>query len=276
MNIVQITDLEREELRPFRTLRRPREHFAEGIFVGEGERVFDRMLSRGVEVLSVLLTPDWFSAKRPDLERSAPHIPVFVAEHAILESIVGFHLHQGIMALGRRPETPGIEQLLENAPHPRLLLALDGLANAENVGVIVRNAVAFGVSGLIVGETSSSPYLRRAVRNSMGAVFSLPLTHSDDLVRDLRALRTGWQTRVVALETAPGSVPIQTCDLSGDVCLVLGSEGEGISPAVRAVCDTCVEIPMHAGVDSLNVANASAVALYEARRQRRVPGPATS
>lgn len=268
MNVQQITNLEHAELRPYRTLRRPLEHFSEGIFVGEGEKVFDRMLERRITIVSALLTPDWLSTKLRALEPAAPDATVFVAEHSVLESIVGFHLHQGIMALGRVPPLPSVASLLDAAQSPPTLLALDGLANAENVGVIVRNAVAFGVSGLIVGETSSSPFLRRAVRNSMGAIFSLPVAHTNDLVDTLQRMKSERSIRIVALETSPNSSPLHTFDLTGDVCLVVGSEGKGIRKDVLSVCEACGEIPMQPGVDSLNVANATAVALYEVQRQR--------
>jgi tRNA G18 (ribose-2'-O)-methylase SpoU len=256
-------------LRPYRTLRRPREHLEQGLFVGEGEKVFDRMLAAGVEVRSALLTPEWLERKRAGLEAHASAAVVFVAPHEVLESVVGFNLHQGIMAVGSVPATTTLEQMIASAPPPRLLLALDGLANAENVGVVVRNAVAFGVSGIIVGETSSSPYLRRAVRNSMGAVFSLPVFHTANIADTLRSLRSSHNVAVFGLELTPASRDIGTTRLTGDVCLVVGSEGDGVRKEVIDACDAPLMIPMHHGVDSLNVANAVAVALYEVDRQRR-------
>jgi tRNA G18 (ribose-2'-O)-methylase SpoU len=127
--------------------------------------------------------------------------------------------------------------------------------------------VAFGVQALLVGETSSSPYLRRAVRGSMGTVFQLPLVETNDLAAALLQLRAKG-TRCVAAHPHTDRRTITQAQLAGDCCVVFGSEGEGIAPTVRAACDECVAIPMPPTVDSLNVASAAAVFLFEANRQR--------
>ena len=157
---------------------------------------------------------------------------------------------------------------MKKLPTPHLLAALDGLVSAENVGVIVRNCAAFGVDALLVGETSSSPYLRRAVRNSMGTVFSLPICHVNDLADALTTLKDSYGTRIVAAHPHERST-IHTTPLTGNMCIVLGNEGDGLSPNILDVCTDRVAIPMMNGTDSLNVGSASAVFLYEARRQRQ-------
>jgi len=144
---------------------------------------------------------------------------------------------------------------------------VDKIGNAENLGTVVRNCVAFGTQALIVGETSSSPFLRRSVRNSMGAIFDLPVVPSRHLVSTLLDLRRRG-IRCVAADPAPGGRTLAQTDFSGDSCLIFGSEGDGISPAVLAACDEAVAIPMPPHVDSLNVAAAAAVFLYEVCRQR--------
>jgi tRNA G18 (ribose-2'-O)-methylase SpoU len=141
------------------------------------------------------------------------------------------------------------------------------LSSAENVGLLVRNSVAFGATALLVGETSASPYLRRAVRNSMGTVFQLPVLECTNLLATLRQMqRLG--IRCVAAHPHTNQLALPDADFRRDVCLVFGAEGNGISPAVLAACDEAVAIPMAAGVDSLNVASAAAVFLYEAWRQQ--------
>jgi TrmH family RNA methyltransferase len=176
-------------------------------------------------------------------------------------------MYQGVMAVGRFPEPVPLDSILQKASHPHLLLALEGLTSAENLGVIVRNAAAFGVHALIVGETCSTPYLRRSVRNSMGAIFKLPVIEPSRLVELLGQLRARG-IRCVAADGNATKTTLARCDLSSDCCLVLGSEGYGLSPAVLEVCDDAVAIPMANGIDSLNVGNAAAVFLYEANRQR--------
>src|SRR5262249_34497709 len=147
------------------------------------------------------------------------------------------------------------------------LAAVDGLTSAENLGALVRNCVAFGVHGLIVSETSSSPYLRRAVRNSMGTIFQLPVIEGPRLVDSLRELRVRG-IRLIAAHPHVEGRTLSQANFTGDCCVVFGSEGLGISKEVLDLCDEAVAIPMPPTVDSLNVGAAAAVFLYEANRQR--------
>lgn len=264
-----VDSLAAPELAPYRTLRRHQEHIARGIFVAEGEKVVRRLLASELDVVSLLLTPAWLERLRPDLEpRSAPELSVHVAAQALLEEIVGFPLHQGIMAVGRVPLPASVAAVLRAHAPPRFLVALDGLSGPENVGVIVRNCVAFGVQALIVGETSSSPYLRRSVRNSMGTIFRLPVVAATSLADTLAELaRAGIPS--IAADAQATELGLADLDLTGDVCLVFGSEADGLRTSTLAACARRAVIPMTPGTDSLNVANASAVFLYEVMRQRR-------
>lgn len=268
---ISVESLEAPDLAPYRTLRRPAEHERAGIFVAEGGHVVRRLLASPLEVVSVLATPEHVATLGPELACRGPELTVHVAPRQVLERIVGFALHQGIMAVGRVPPRPDLVPLLAAAPRPRLVVALDGVTNPENVGVIVRTAAGFGAAAVLAGETAASPWLRRAVRNSMGAVLGLPARRVDDLGATLAALRRETGLRLVA--AALGGRPVWEADLAGDCCVVLGHEGWGIRPAIQAACDEVVAIPMPEGVDSLNVASAAAVVLYEVRRQQR-GGPA--
>jgi len=270
MKIVHVTELEASELRPYRTLRRPLDHQLQGIFVAEGEKVVRRLLESELEVLSVLMTPEWLHIYQPLVEVRSTEVQVFVADRKRVEEIVGFPLHQGIMAVGRIPQPKDLDAVLAASARPYLLVAVDGLTNAENLGVLVRNCAAFDVQAFLVGETSSSPYLRRAVRNSMGTVFDLPVVHVSSLAGMLEHIRGVHRIRVLAAHPHAPEREIQQSRLAADCCLVFGNEGEGISPQVLAACDEAVAIPMRKGVDSLNVASASAVFLYEVQRQRKL------
>lgn len=267
MKLVPVATLDLPELAPYRTLRRAVDHVREGIFIAEGGRVVDRLLTSDLGVVSALLTPEWVERLRPQLESRKDPLAVFVAPVALVERIVGFHYHQGAMAVGRIPAARPLQESLAIAPRPRLAVALDGLTSAENVGTIVRNCAAFAVAALLVGETTASPWLRRAVRNSMGTVLSLSVHPAPALASVLGALRSGHGFRLVAA-TPAGSMPLHEASLVNDCCLVFGHEGLGVSPEVLAVCDETVAIPMPPEVDSLNVASATAVFLYEARRQQ--------
>jgi tRNA G18 (ribose-2'-O)-methylase SpoU len=268
ISIIPISSLDRRELAPYRTLRQPVEHFRAGIFVAEGEKVVARLIASRLSVLSVLITPHWLAQYRQMLEERAEDIQVFVAEKTLLERIVGYNLHQGIMAIGKIPSPETLESALAHAPHPRLFVAVDGLTNSENLGVLVRNCAAFGVHALFVGENSSSPYLRRSVRNSMGTVFVLPVVHCTNLVETLRILSTQQHCGIIGAHPSAKEDAVCDTDFSSDSCVVFGSEGTGISQAVLSECTALTAIPMERDVDSLNVASASAIVLYEALRQR--------
>jgi len=291
LRIEKISSLDSPELAPYRTMRRPADHEKLGIFVAEGVRVTQRLLESRFTVVSILLPEKWLEDFRPLLEARTESITVYLAEKQLLESLVGFSMFQGVLAVGKIPPPAPLAEILANSPRPQLLVAVDELANAENLGALVRNCVAFGAHALIVGETSSSPFLRRAVRNSMGTIFQLPVVElkqkrgphesrnelrsrgippagkTPTLAETLRELRARG-VRCIAAHPHTDKKILSQADFSGDCCIVFGSEGDGISEAVLESCDEAVAIPMPPAVDSLNVGAAAAVFLYEANRQR--------
>jgi len=264
----RISALDLPELSPYRTLRRPAEHEAQGIFVAEGDKVVHRLLASTLDVISVLLPEHRLAEYEPGLQSRPEVLPVYaVTEKRILEELVGFEMFQGVMAVAKIPPPCPLDELLAKCKSPRLFAAADGLTSAENIGVLVRNCVAFGAQALLVGETSASPFLRRAVRNSMGTIFQLPVIESANLVGSLQELRRQG-VRCVAAHPHTDQRTLPDANFTQDCCIVFGSEGNGISASVLAACDEAVAIPMPPTVDSLNVASAAAVFLYEASRQR--------
>ncbi len=255
------------ELQPYRTLRRQMDHRRQGVFVAEGEKVVRRLLESGLEVVSVVLPEKWLADLEPLLRARPEEVAVFVAEKKLLETLTGFSMYQGLLAAGRVPAPRSLEAILEGSAQPRLLAAVDGLSSAENAGALVRNCAAFGVQALLVGETSASPWLRRAVRSSMGAIFHLRVLETASLAETLGQLRARG-VRCIAAHPHAEDRPLPAADFSGDCCVVFGSEGSGLSPAVLAACPESAAIPMPPAVDSLNVGSAAAVFLYEANRQR--------
>ncbi len=270
MNVRRIDSLSLPGLEPYRTMRRPVEHREKGIFVAEGDKVVKRLIQSKLNVVSILMTGEWLDEYSRFLEDREIEEGVIVADRSLLEEIVGYGLHQGIMAIGRVPLPADIFNTYNAPGESRLLVALDGIANSENMGVIIRNCAAFGVDSVIVGETSCDPYLRRSVRNSMGTIFQLPVARSDVLVETLQRLRSELGFRVFAAHPQSGSLGVTESDLTGNACFVFGSEGDGISPRVLAACDDRIKIPMKNDVDSINVASSVGVVLYEAARQRNV------
>ena len=180
-HIRHVESLDLPELAPYRTMRQHHDHIQQRIFVAEGDKVVRRLLESSFTVVSALMPEKWIHELEPLLKSRPEDIPVFFAPKEQLEQIIGFSMYQGVMAVGRFPEPVSIEAILQNAQRPHLLVALEGLTNAENLGVIVRNAVAFGAHALIIGETCSTPYLRRSVRNSMGTIFKLPVVQPPNL-----------------------------------------------------------------------------------------------
>jgi tRNA G18 (ribose-2'-O)-methylase SpoU len=268
LRVRKIESLDLPELQPYRTMRRPLEHREQGIFVAEGEKVVRRLLQSHFPVVSVLLPEKWLMEYEPLIKaRPEKEIPVFIAEKNVLEALVGFSFYQGVLAVGKIPARPSLDEILKCSPSPRLFAAVEGLTNAENLGAVVRNCAAFSTQALIVGETSSSPFLRRAVRNSMGTIFQLPVVETSNLVQSLRELRAHGVRCVAAHPHVVGRTLVQA-NFKTDCCVVFGSEGQGISPAVLEMCDEAVAIPMPPTVDSLNVGAAAAGFFYEANRQR--------
>ena len=219
-----------------------------GHFIGDGRKVVRRMLAAGVAT-RVVCAPERVA------ELAIPEgVEVCLASQETLESILGYRLHAGVMALGRIPP--------ERAPTGTLHVALDGLANAENVGAILRTCAAFGVDGVIVGPGTSSPWLRRAVRVSLAAPLVVPVHTVPDLADFVRC-RNAWAAHIQGNRRDYRDV-----DYREPVTLVLGSEATGVTEPVLAACRGVVYIPMADEWDCLNVAASAAVLLSEARRQR--------
>jgi len=298
LRIERITSLDLPELAPYRTLKRSAAHEQLGIFVVEGDKVLDLLLESDFTVVSLLLIEERLEEYEARLRsRPEPGFTVFVCSKPVLAEIAGFHIYQGVLAIAQIPAPLSLQEILKAGQSPRLFVALDGLCNAENIGLLMRNCAAFGVSALITGETCSSPFLRRTVRNSMGTIFKLPVlelaafsssrwgehpraplrTAADaspevspppsTLVQTLHALRAHG-VRCIAAHPHTDKKVLSQADFTGDCCVIFGNEGDGISMEVLAACDEAVAVPMAGDVDSLNVSAAAAVFLYEANRQR--------
>jgi tRNA G18 (ribose-2'-O)-methylase SpoU len=267
LDVQHITTLDLPELQPYRTMRRQMEHRRQGIFVAEGEKVVRRLLESRFEVKSALLPQKWFDDLKPALEARADSVQVYIAEKKLLETLTGFSMYQGLLALGKIPPQPSLEEVLRKSEKQKLFVAVDGLSSAENLGAIVRNCCAFGVNAVITSETCTSPYMRRAVRSSMGTIFELPVIESAKLSATLAQLKD-YGIKCIAAHPHTEKRFLPEADLKPDCCIVLGSEGYGISAEVLRQCDESVAIEISATVDSLNVASAGGIFLYEASRQR--------
>ncbi len=242
-------------------LRRLREP-SEGLYIAESSTVLRRALDAGHRPRSFFMANKWVE-ELSDVIAEHPEIPVFVGDDATLEAITGFHLHRGALAAMHRPAPRDLESLLENA---RRVVVLEDIVDHTNVGAVFRSAAALQADAVLISPLCADPLYRRAVRVSMGAVFQVPwvrLTAWPDQMEILKA--HGFLTAALAL--TPEALSLDTFDGRevDRLALVLGTEGPGLKPATISAADIAVRIPMHHGVDSLNVATAGALALWECR-----------
>ena len=266
MQIRTIASVDDPQLLPYRTMKMQADHHRQRIFVAEGEKVVRRLLESDLGVVSICLPEKWLGELRPLIEGRAEDVIVFVAEKEELERLTGFSMYQGVLAVGMVPPSRTLEWIWERCGRPYFFAAADGINNSENLGVLVRNAAAFGVQALLVGETCSSPFMRRAVRSSMGTIFGLPVVECGRLAETLGQLRRK-NIQCIAAHPHSDRQTLYGLEVAPDCCVVLGSEGFGISPTVLAECDQAVAIPMSHDIDSLNVGSAAAVFFFEVNRQ---------
>ncbi|MDV8148214.1 RNA methyltransferase [Arthrobacter sp. B10-11] len=242
-------------------LRKVREP-AEGMYIAESSRVLRRALAAGHMPRSFFLAEKWLGDLADVFDRF-PDVPVYVGSAALLEEITGFHLHRGAMAAMHRPAPVPLPELLAGA---RRVAVLEDIVDHTNVGAIFRSAAALGVDAVLVSPRCGDPLYRRSVRVSMGTVFQVPWARLESWPADLEALREQGFT-VAALELTGDAVDLDELAARNPdkLALVLGTEGAGMSADTLAAVDLAVKIPMREGVDSLNVAAASAVAFWELR-----------
>ena len=242
-------------------LRKIREP-AEGLYIAESSRVLRRALAAGHRPRSFFLAEKWL-ADLADVFEEYPDVPVYVGPAALLEEITGFHLHRGAMAAMHRPAPVPLPELLAGA---RRVAVLEDIVDHTNVGAIFRSAAALGLDAVLVTPRCGDPLYRRSVRVSMGTVFQVPWARLENWPADLAVLRDHGFT-VAAMELTDDAVDVDELAARNPekLALVLGTEGAGMSPETLAAVDLAVKIPMRPGVDSLNVAAASAVAFWELR-----------
>ena len=231
----------------------------EGMFIAESPKVITRALDAGYVPLSYLMEPRHVAGEARDLLARCPDVPVYTAAPEVLTQLTGFALTRGVLCAMLRKAEPPPEAILDKA---RRIAVLEDVMNPTNVGAIVRSAAALGMDALLFTRRCADPLYRRAIRVSMGNVFLLPWTHVDgDWMALLRTL--GFST--VAMALRPDALALDASELrrAEKLAVVLGTEGDGLSDGVLAHCDYTVRIPMQRGVDSLNVAAASAVAFWE-------------
>ena len=272
-NIVEITDFHAPELDPYARLTqnqlRCRLEPEKGIFIAESPKVISRALDAGYEPVSLLMERRQITGPAAEILTRCGDAPVYTADRELLAGLTGFELTRGVLCAFRRPAPRSAEELCKEA---RRVAVLEGIVDSTNVGAIFRSAAALNMDAVLINPSCCDPLCRRAVRVSMGTVFQVPWAQLGETPADwpgqglarLRAM--GFKTAAMALSGR--SVPIDDEALAAEpkLAIVLGTEGDGLAHATIAACDYTVKIPMSHGVDSLNVAAASAVAFWQLGR----------
>ena len=262
-NIIRITDFLSPGLDIYARLTEAqllnRREPEKGIFIAESPKVIERALNAGCVPISFLMEERHVENQAKELIASCGDIPVYTATLEVLTQLTGFKLTRGMLCAMYRPKLPTVADICKNA---RRVAVLEDVMNPTNVGAIFRSAAALGIDAVLLTSASSNPLYRRSIRVSMGTVFQVPWTFlGEDGINELRAL--GFKTAAMALKS--DSLPIYDPRFAAEekLAIVLGTEGDGLAAKTIADCDYTVLIPMSHGVDSLNVAAASAVAFYQ-------------
>lgn len=264
-HIISITDFDTPELDVYARLTENqlvnRADPANALFIAESPLVIGRALESGCVPVSFLMEPRHLTSQAlPLLERCPEDIPVYTAAPEVLTRLTGFHLTRGMLCAMRRPALPTVEEVCANA---RRIAVLENVMNPTNIGAIFRCAAALGMDAVLLTAAGSDPLYRRASRVSMGNVFLVPWTYLPEVEPWPELRRLGFQTVAMALREDSLLLNDPRLMAAEKLAVVLGTEGDGLSDGTIAACDYTVRIPMTHGVDSLNVAAASAVAFYQ-------------
>lgn len=268
--IIEIKDIASPELDMFRQQHEPRlRHFYEpapGLFLAESPKVIERALNGGYEPVAMLCERTDISGEASTLIAGIGNIPIFTADSDVICSVTGFKLIRGALCAFRRKMLPSPEEICERS---RRIAVLEGVVNPTNVGAVFRSAAALNMDAVLLTANCSDPLYRRSSRVSMGTVFQVPWTYMDSKLTDLKLLRNmGFAAASMAL--VEDSVDIDDPKLNSEekLAVILGAEGDGLSPKTISDSDYTICIPMSHDVDSLNVAAASAVAFYQLGRKK--------
>jgi tRNA G18 (ribose-2'-O)-methylase SpoU len=275
MPIIPVDSIDLPELTPYRNLKDRELSALDDRFIAEGHYIVQRLIESPFPIESILAAPRLESRLAAALARRDLATPLYVAPARVVDSVVGFRFHSGCLAVARRPASPSLWSLPLDRPDVTLLVVPE-CNNAANLGALVRTAAGFGCSGVVLGPRSIDPFMRLAVRVSMGTVFRIPVVRSADLQADLHTLAHACDLHLVAAVCA-GGVPLSSLRVPARRAVLVGAEGPGLDAPTLALCPTHATIPMSLGTDSLNVTIAAAVFLYELSReaapQRREAAP---
>ncbi|MCA9081851.1 MAG: RNA methyltransferase, partial [Planctomycetaceae bacterium] len=260
MPVISVDSLDDPRLAPYRELKRSNLTRWSGLFVAEGRKVVERLLTSRCHAESVLVSQRQANFL-DEARRLRADVDVLLVPQELGEQLVGYNFHAGILGCGVRPENADLLTVGQTS-ESRLIVACEQVNDPDNLGTIARLARGFGASGLLLSPGCCDPYSRRVLRVSMGNLLDVPVCEATDFVAELRRLQAAGY-RLLATVLDDSAVPLIEVDRCAKTVLLVGNEAYGLSEEVQALCDVKVTIPMASGTDSLNVALATGICLYE-------------
>jgi tRNA G18 (ribose-2'-O)-methylase SpoU len=264
MPVIAIESLDDQRVEPYRNLKMKNLQRGGDFFIAEGKKVVERLLDSEFETASVFVSErrvsEWGSKVPPD-------VPLYVASQEVMNGLVGFDFHVGVVGCGYRRPSPSLEKLLPQEATRQTVVVCPNCDNPENLGAIVRIGAAFGINALILGQGCCDPFSRRVIRVSMGSTFKLPIRESVDLSGDLKRLKSEWNFQLAATVLDDAAEKLDQSRRSPRFGVLLGNEDTGLDDSWVRHCDRRLTIPMRLGTDSLNVAVTAGIILHHFTRE---------
>lgn len=264
MPVIAIESLDDPRVEPYRNLKMKNLQRGGEFFIAEGKKVVERLLESRFQTASVFI-----SRKRVDewIEKVPSDVPMYVAEQNVMNDLVGFDFHVGVVGCGVRRSSESLEKVLPQTAKRLTVVACPNCDNPENLGAIVRIGAAFGINALLLGKSCCDPFSRRVIRVSMGSSFKLPIVESPDLGQDLARLKNEWHFELAATVLDEGAEVVDRANRSPRFGILLGNEDTGLDESWTRLCSRQLTIPMSLGTDSLNVAVTAGIILHHFTRQ---------
>ena len=264
MPLISIQSLDDPRVEPYRDLKLKNLQRGGQFFIAEGKKVVERLLESDFQTASVFISErrqeEW-SVKVPS------NVPLYVAPQDVMNDLVGFDFHVGVIGCGVRPSVPRLEQILPQDGRRLTVVACPNCDNPENLGAIIRIGAAFGIDALLLGKSCCDPFARRVIRVSMGTAFKLPIVESADLAEDLLRLKQEWNFELAATVLDEGAEFLDRAQRTSRFGILLGNEDTGLGESWTRLCDRKLTIPMCRGTDSLNVAVTAGIILHHFTRE---------
>lgn len=254
--MIEIVNIDDTRISHYRSLKfTPSQHIKENLFIAEGRRVVEKLLNSNLDIISFFATTEFYDTYSELIKKHfIPKEQQFFATKELMKEIVGFKIHTGIMAMAKQPTMYPISNLSDT------IISVDNVVDAENIGAIIRNMVAFNFDSFLYSNSSSSPYLRRAVRVSMGTIFNTKVSLSTNFIQTLNELKKQNYT-IIAAEINNNSIDINNYKFPKKRLIIFGNEAKGISKEILNIADAIIHIPINSEVPSINVAATSAIFL---------------